>query len=144
MLILRIIEQDYNDSNFERNDWPRDSSSKEIFTLPFFDSIESSSPSQGAPRSHCDGLKFPRKLRCIWSISEKTVRWACMAAEKRVLPLMVLIRMGPRNERGSWTCKEPLDERVESLTARRTSPFNDFVSCYGITVERQPEKKGKR
>jgi len=24
---------------------------------------------------------------------------------------------------------EPLDERVESLTARRTSPFDDFVSC---------------
>jgi len=52
-----------------------------------------------------------------------------MAPEKWVLPLMVLTRMGPRNERGSWTCMEPLEERVESLRARRTSPFDDFVSC---------------
>ena len=68
--VIHIIEQDYNDSsvsNFEKNDWPRDpwlSSSKEISTLPFFDSIESSSPTQGDPISHCDGLKSPRKLRC--------------------------------------------------------------------------------
>lgn len=42
---------------------------------------------------------------------------------------------------------EPLEERVESLTARRTSPFDDFVSCYkGITIidEYLPEQKGKR
>lgn len=128
-LIVQIIEQNYSESSFERNDWLRISSSKETFTLPFFDSIESSSPSQGFPMSHCDGLKWPKKLRCTWSNSEKIVRWACIAAEKRVLPLTVLIRMGPRNERGSLTCMEPFNERVESRTARRTSPFNDFVSC---------------
>ena len=47
-----------------------------------------------------------------------------------MLPLVVLIRMGPQNERGSWTCTEPLEERVESLIGSRISPFNDFVSCY--------------
>jgi hypothetical protein len=75
------------------------------------------------------------------------VRWGCMAVEKRVVPLTVLTRMGPRNERGSWTCMEPLDERVESLTARRTSPFVDFVSCYeGIIIvyEHLKELKDKR
>jgi len=46
-----------------------------------------------------------------------------------VPPLMVLIRMGPRNERGSWTYMEPLEEQVESLIARRVSPLDDFVSC---------------
>ena len=58
-----------------------------------------------------------------------------MDAEKRVLPLTVLIRMGPRNERGSWTNMEPFAERVESLTARRDPPFDNVVSCYiGIAI----------